>query len=199
MLNLRSYLDQYVELTDEEWTIFSSKLVKVTYPKKTILLEKGEIENQISFVNKGIVRYYIDKSGVQYTFGFAFDQEFACAYDSFLTRTPSRYFVETLQEVELFRISFDDLQEAYTMTENGNAVGRALAEKLYLYKFTREFSNHHETATERYQRLITTHPHFLQNIPLQYIASYIGVTPQTLSKIRRRMHQRGEQKPFVAH
>lgn len=187
MLNIRRYLDEYVKLTDEEWELFSSKLQKVNFPKKTILLSKGEVENHLSFVTKGIVRYYIEKKDQQFTFGFAFDQEFACAYDSFLTRTPSRYYVESMKDVEIWRITFDDLQTAYEMTENGNAIGRALAEKLYLYKVGREFSSNHETAEERYRRLIQVKPHYLQHIPLQYIASYIGITPQTLSKIRRQI------------
>lgn len=187
MNEIRHYLDQYVKLSDEEWELFSSKLVKEAYPKKALLLLKGEIENHLSFVSKGIIRYYIDKKETQYTFGFAFEQEFASAYDSFLTQTPSRYYVEALNDVELYRISFDDLQKAYAQTLNGNAVGRALAEELYLYKFSREMSNNHETAEERYMKLITKQPYFLKEIPLQYIASYIGVTPQTLSKIRRRI------------
>ncbi|MFA7274227.1 MAG: cyclic nucleotide-binding domain-containing protein [Crocinitomicaceae bacterium] len=187
MINIRQYLDQYVKLTDEEWEIFSSKLIKEKLPKKSLLLLKGEVESHLSFVNKGIVRYYIDKKESQYTFGFAFEQEFASAYDSFLTQTPSRYYVEALTEVELYRITFEDLQNAYAMTENGNAIGRALAEELYLYKFSREMSNQHESATDRYEQLITKQPYFLKQIPLQYIASYIGVTPQTLSKIRKRI------------
>lgn len=187
MTNIRLYLDQYVKLTDKEWEIFSSKLTREVYPKKSLLLLKGEIENHLSFVNKGIVRYYIDKKETQYTFGFAFEQEFASAYDSFLTQSASRYYVEALTEVELYRITYKDLQIAYAITENGNAVGRALAEKLYLYKFSREMSSNHETAEERYMRLITQQSYFLKQIPLQYIASYIGVTPQTLSKIRKRI------------
>lgn len=187
MNNVRHYLDQYVKLTDDEWEIFSSFLIREKYLKKSLLLLKGEIENHVSFIVNGIVRYYIDKNDSQYTFGFSFEQEFSSAYDSFLTQKPSRYHVETLTDVELYRITYDDLQRAYSLTENGNELGRVMAENLYMRKFSRELSCHNESAEERYLWLITKQPYFLKQIPLQYIASYIGVTPQTLSKIRRRI------------
>lgn len=187
MLNIRHYLDQFVKLSDEEWNSFSSKLEKVTFSKRSMIRLKGEIESQLLFIDTGIVRYYIEKNDTQYTFGFAFAQEFASAYDSFLTQQASRYYVEALTDIVAWKISYENLQLAYQETTNGNAIGRALAEKLYLYKFSKEMSLKHQSAEERYLKLIEQKPHFLKEIPLQYIASYIGVTPQTLSKIRRRI------------
>ncbi len=187
MQNIRLYLDQFVQLSEEEWHVFSSKLEKVEFPKRSIIRLKGEVESHLLFINSGIIRYYIEKNDTQYTFGFAFAREFASAYDSFLTQKPSRYYVEALTDTVAWKISFENLQLAYQETQNGNAIGRALAEELYLYKFSKEMSLKHQSAEERYLSLIENKPHFLKEIPLQYIASYIGVTPQTLSKIRRRI------------
>lgn len=187
MLNIREYFDQFVKLSDDEWHAFSSKLEPIEYPKNSLILGKGEVESHLSFIDKGVMRYFIEKNDNQHTIGFSFPNEFGCAYDSFLTQQPSRYFVESLTETVGWKISFDDLQLAYQETDNGNAIGRYLAEKLYLNKVSKEISLKHYTASERYVELIEQKPHFLELIPLKYIASYIGVTPQTLSKIRRNL------------
>jgi CRP-like cAMP-binding protein len=187
MQNIRVYLDQFVQLSDAEWDVFSSKLEKTDYRKRTIIRLKGEIENQLLFIDSGIIRYYLEKEDTQYTLGFAFAQEFACAYDSFLTQEPARYHVEALSDIVAWRISYADLQLAYKETKNGNVVGRILAEKLFMDKFSKEINLKHQSAEERYMGIIKDKPHFLKGIPLQYIASYIGVTPQTLSKIRKRI------------
>ena len=132
MQNIRHYLDKFVQLSDEEWQVFSSKLEKVEYPKRSILRLKGEVESHLLFINSGIIRYYIEKNDTQQNFGFAFSQEFASAYDSYLTQKPARYYVEALTDVVAWKISFENLQLAYQETTNGNAIGRALAEERYL-------------------------------------------------------------------
>lgn len=108
MKQIRKHFEQTFELTDEDWLIFSSKLVKQEFPKKHILLNAGQIENHLSFVEKGILRFYISGAEKDLTFSFAFDNEFVSAYDSFLTKQPSIYTVETLSPTTLWRLSFED-------------------------------------------------------------------------------------------
>ncbi len=187
MLEIRNFFDQFLQLTDEEWCAFSSKLERTEYVKNSLIIAKGDLETHLTFINKGIIRYFIEIGENQHTLSFSFSGEFACAYDSFLTRLPSRYYMESLTEVEGWRISYEDLQLAYQQIENGNEIGRYLAEKLYLNKLSKEISAKHYSATERYMDLLDNSPHFLEHIPLKHIASYIGVTPQTLSKIRRNL------------
>lgn len=187
MQNIRLYLSQFAQLSDEEWHAFSSKIEKVDYRKRSIIRQKGEVENLLFFIESGIVRYYLEKNDAQHTLGFAFAQEFAGAYDSFITQQPARYCVEALSDISAWTITFDNLQLAYEETKNGNVIGRIIAEMLYLDKFSKEISLKHDSAEERYLKILKNKPHFLKEIPLQYIASYIGVTPQTLSKIRKRI------------
>ncbi len=188
MEQIRKYFEKRVQLTEKDWKVFSSKLVKQEFQKKSLLLKIGQTENHLSFIERGIIRFYIPNERNDFTFSFSFDNEFVSAYDSFLTQLPSSYNVETLTETTLWRLSLNDLQAIYVETEIGNTIGRFAAEDLYLENLKREISLLTDTAEQRYLNLFTEQPQLIQRIPLKYIASYIGITPQALSRIRRRIY-----------
>ena len=189
MQKFRDYIEKITPINDEDWHLFSSKLVQRVFTKKKLLLEIGNTENHISFIEKGIVRFLIPKEEKEkeITFGFCFINEFVSAYDSFLTQLPSAYQIEALTDTTIWSISYLDLQEVYTKTLIGNLIGRLSSERLFLIKSKREQSLLNESAEQRYLNLFTERPNLIQQIPLKYIASYIGVTPQALSRIRRRI------------
>ena len=189
MHNIRTYLESTLSIEDSDWNFFTSKLEKRTVKKRTKMLQINEIENHISFISSGIVRFLIPKEDTskEVTFGFCFDNEFVSAYDSFLTRKPSLYELETLTEVTMWTMTHTDLQEVYQKTKIGNTLGRLSSERLFLIKSKREQSLLNETAEERYLNLFKERPNLIQQIPLKYIASYIGVTAQALSRIRKRI------------
>lgn len=189
MQEFRNYIESFAYISNEDWKIFSSLLTVREFPKKHIFLKIGEVENYVSFIEKGEVRLFIPKEDEEkdITFGFSFKEEFISAYDSFITRSPSLYQLETLSPTTLWSINYNDLQEAYKKTAVGNKIGRFIAEKLYLLKSKREQSLLNETSEQRYLNLFEERPNLIKQIPLKYIASYIGVTPQALSRIRRRI------------
>jgi CRP-like cAMP-binding protein len=189
MNNIRKYLEGTISIEDSDWDFFTSKLKLRTVKKRTKLLNIDEIENHISFISSGIVRFLIPKEeeDKEVTFGFCFDNEFVSAYDSFLTRKPSLYELETLTDVTMWSMSYNDLQEVYRNTKIGNTLGRLSSERLFLIKSKREQSLLNETAEERYLNLFKERPNLIKEIPLKYIASYIGVTAQALSRIRKRI------------
>jgi len=185
---IRKYIESITEVNDEDWKFFSSKLQKKWYSKKTIIAEIGEVENHISFIEKGIVRLLIpNKEDDEITYGFSFENEFISAYDSFLTQTPSQYQLETLVETSLLSITYSDLQNVYEHTKMGNLIGRLVAERLFIIKSNRALSLLNDSAEKRYFNLFTERPNLIKEIPLKYIASYIGVTPQSLSRIRKQI------------
>lgn len=175
------------KMTNKDWQIFSSKFVRQEFPKNHILLKVGQTEDYLSFVESGIIRYYIPKVENDVTFTLVFMNGFASGYDSFLTRTPSVYQLDTLKKTVLWRLKYNDLQQIYHETKVGNQIGRLASEDLYLKKFKRELSFMNETAEQRYINLFSEQPKLLKEIPLKYIASYIGITPQALSRIRKRI------------
>lgn len=184
---VRNRLHQFATVSDSDWNFFSSKLRKQVIPKKTTFLKMGKIENHISFMISGLVRFYIPHvdSAKEVTFGFSFKEQFISAYDSFLTRKPSSYELETLTKSVILSITYNDLQEVYKTTQIGNLIGRLAAERLFLLKSKREQKLLQFTAKERYLNLFKDHPEIIKEIPLKYISSYIGVTPQGLSRIRK--------------
>ncbi|WP_100612988.1 Crp/Fnr family transcriptional regulator [Confluentibacter lentus] len=183
METIRKFFDTISPMNDSDWAFFSSKLQKVNLSKNACLLKKGDADGYLSFISKGLVRLYIPREENDLTFGFVFENEFVTAYDSFLTQTPSDYQIETLAETILWRIAFTDLQDVYKKTEKGNLIGRKMAENMYLIKSKRELSLLSKTAEERYLSLFQERPKLIKQIPLKYIASYVGVTPQALSRI----------------
>lgn len=187
MNEIKQYFEKLVTISDKDWEIFSSKLVRREFSKKSFLLKAGQKENYLSFIEKGIVRFSIPKEFDDLTFGFAFAHNFVSAYDFFLTQQPSNYQIETITDTIIWSLTHADLQEIYAETNIGNTIGRLASEDLFLKKSKRELSLLTNTAEQRYLSLFTEQPHLLQLIPLKYIASYIGVTPQALSRIRRRI------------
>lgn len=157
------------------------------YAKKEYILTKGKVENFVSFLDSGIIRFFVAELEKEITFEIGFENGFVTAYDSFLTRRPVDYEVQALTDCLLWSISYEDLQELYQHTQSGNRVGRLAAERLYIEKGKRQMTLLKDTAEQRYTRLITEYPHLIRFIPGKYLASYIGITPQALSRIRKRI------------
>lgn len=189
MQQIKAYLDQIATISNSDWEFFMSKLQPRIIPKKTIFLKINDIENHISFIESGVVRLFIPKENPEkeITFGFSFKDQFISAYDSFLTQKPSAYQLQALTETTLLSITYDDLQDVYKNTQIGNLIGRLTAERLFLLKSKREQNLLNLTAEERYMKLFKERPELLKVIPLKYISSYIGVTAQALSRIRKRL------------
>tara|TARA_R110002126_G_scaffold222581_4_gene367698 strand:- start:286 stop:855 length:570 start_codon:yes stop_codon:yes gene_type:complete len=186
---IKAYLDQIATISNKDWGFFTSKLQRRVIPKKVVFLKLHDIENHISFIESGVVRLFIPKENPEkeITFGFSFKDQFVSAYDSFLTQQPSAYQLQALTETTLLSITYEDLQDVYKNTQIGNLIGRLTAERLFLLKSKREQNLLNLTAEERYMKLFKERPELLMVIPLKYISSYIGVTAQALSRIRKRL------------
>ncbi|WP_040281575.1 Crp/Fnr family transcriptional regulator [Psychroserpens damuponensis] len=189
MHQIKAYIDQIATISNADWEFFSSRLQRREIPKKTVFLKLNDIENHISFIESGVVRLFIPKenSEKEITFGFSFKDQFVSAYDSFLTQTPSAYQLQALTKTTILSITYQDLQDVYKTTQIGNLIGRLTAERLFLLKSKREQYLLNLTAEERYLKLFKERPELLKVIPLKYISSYIGVTAQALSRIRKRI------------
>ena len=176
-----------IPISDENWKIYSEKNVRKEYKKREIILKVGEVENYLSFVEEGTARLFFVKDDRELTTRFVFKHQYLTSYDSFLQRSPSRCTVEALTDMVVWQIHYDDLQEVYRTSSMGNLIGRVTVEYIYLAKSNKEFSYLSESAEERYLKLIKEHPELFQLVALKHIATYLGITPQALSRIRRRI------------
>ena len=189
MHQIKLYLDKIASISSLDWNFFISKLHRRIITKKSVFIKVNQIENHISFIESGIVRLFIprDNPEKEITFGFSFKNQFVSAYDSFLTQSPSNYQLQTLTETAMLSISYEDLQSVYKSTQIGNLIGRLTAEDLFLIKSKREQNLLNLNAEQRYLKLFKERPELLKSVPLKYISSYIGVTAQALSRIRKRL------------
>jgi len=187
MERLKNYLESINQVEDADWAFLCSKLEPFAFEKREITLKMGAVENYLYFLTDGVIRYYLPKDENDVTFGFGFEDGLASGYDSFITQGPSNFQMETLAPTQGWRISHARLMEVYQHTKVGCTLGRLIAETLIVNSIKREISLLNTSAEERYQSLFIERPKFLKEIPLKYLASYIGVTPQALSRIRKRI------------
>jgi len=183
---IRQALETIHPISDVEWAIIGPLFHRKEYKTNDHLLRVGETERFLYFIGKGVVRSYIERNESEVTIEFSFEKTIFCSYASFVTQAPSRINTQALTDVAIWRITFDDLQKVYSTTSIGNLIGRIASEILYVEKSNRELALLSMSAEERYLNLFSEQPELIRNIPLKYIASYIGITPQALSRIRRR-------------
>jgi CRP-like cAMP-binding protein len=151
------------------------------------ILVEGQIENYLSFIGQGIVRYYAISDGKEITFDFAFENSFYCAYDSFYNRKKTAVYIQAITNCQLYSITSEDLLSLYSKCETSRKLGQLATEFLLSKKVKREMDLLLKTPQQRYEALFTEQTKLIKSIPQKYIASYIGVVPETLSRIRKRI------------
>lgn len=161
----------------------------VNVKKKTILLNAGEKSSDIYFIKSGAARvYYLDKEGTETTSWFLFENEFLISVYSFFTGQPSFEYVETLEDCTLIVLKRTVLNHLYEQFLEFNVIGRKLTEYYYIRNETQANDLRILTAKERYLKLMKNNPKLINRVALGYIASYLGISQETLSRIRRQIY-----------
>ena len=174
-------------LQDEDWNALEQRL-RVQYLKKgEFLTRHGETSRTVSFINKGLVRMFYVADGKEICTGFVPENDYISCYASFLTQTPSVENIDALEECELLNLSFDDMQYLYQKHPVFEIFGRKIAEMLYILVSTQITRLLALTPEERYQSIVDNEPYVIQRVPQYMIASFIGITPEHLSRIRKKM------------
>jgi CRP-like cAMP-binding protein len=156
--------------------------------KGQVLTDFGQVESNTYFLRTGLVELSIKSYQTLKTIDFFFAGEFVCAYTSFLTQQPSDVRVTALSDGEAEVVRYHDLQQAYRTSSIANLVGRVINEQAYLRKAQREKDFLTKTAEERYRELISGHPEYVAQIPVNKIARYLGIHPESLSRIRKKLN-----------
>jgi CRP-like cAMP-binding protein len=150
------------------------------------LLKEGAVCNQSHFVEEGILRSYLyDLEGNEITTEFYSKRMFASDYLSFFKRTPSKEYIQALTDCETWYITYEDMQSNFHNIPEFREYGRQNIINNYSSLKQRMVSMLQETAEQRYAGLINSNPEILQNAPLKYVASYLGITDTSLSRIRK--------------
>ncbi len=177
-------LRKLVDFTDEELFFFMQKLKPLNLKKFELYLKEGQICKMMVLVHKGGLRYFSRTEKCDHTIGFAFEGEWLGDYESFLLQTPSKCLIETLEDCELFTLSYPDIQALYQHSQRFERFGRIMAEQLFLATAKSKSELMLRNAKERYTSLLDSQPRIFERLPQHLIASYLGVLPQSLSRIR---------------
>jgi CRP-like cAMP-binding protein len=184
----RIALEEALPIHEENWNRIEPHLIIRNFEKGEAIIREGQIENYLSVIAKGCVRFFIYKNEVEINFEFAFESNFCLSYASFLSRAPSLIFLEAIEDVTLISIPYESLQNLYSTSTYGERIGRLTTEAYYIWREKREIQLLSSTPEELYLDLLTQYPEYINRIPQKYLASYLKVQPESLSRIKRRIH-----------
>jgi len=184
---LISSIARTIKITPEEIPIIQTLFKLKTFEKGSYFLREGEVCRQVGFIKKGIVRYYINNDGEEKTYGFNKENEFICNYESFVPQTPSNQAIQVLEDSEIWVISNTGLQEFYSKIKEGERFGRIVIEHVFIQTLKDRNSFYTDSPQLRYEKFIREHSDLQQRLSQYYIASFVGVKPQSLSRIRKRI------------
>jgi CRP-like cAMP-binding protein len=182
---LLQHLNTYIQLTAEEFAECTLLFKYRKYRKYQYILQNGDITRYETLILKGCTRTYeVDDKGVEHIIQFGLETWWIGDLHSFLTGTPSRLNIDCLEDTEVLQISKADLEKLYDKVPKLERFFRILIQKAYVAAIDRIYSNLSKPAAERYREFIDKYPHIEQRVPDHQIASYLGITPQSLSRIR---------------
>jgi CRP-like cAMP-binding protein len=180
--------DQLIDKLKEKsnWPQFQNFFIERQIPAKTILLLEGEISYHAHYVLKGCLRESFNKDGKEITFQFFFEGQAVASIDSFLNNQPSLYTIESIEPSTIISISKDNFELISKMFPEFKEKFQDLMYQRFRNYANLFLSRIKDTPKERYEDLIKNHPEIIKRVPQHYIASYLGITPISLSRIRNR-------------
>lgn len=188
--NFREQIRKYVDFNEAEWIIFSQHLAISLLKKKHYFATPDNICDKLGFIASGSVRYYHIKDGQDITGYFSFENEFVSSYKSFLTGLPGYTYIQALEDtwfITFTRKGLDEMLANPMLAYKMERFGRLIAEQYLCCYEDRVVAFITQTPEERYLQLLSTGREILQRMPQHYIANYLGITPVSLSRIRRRV------------
>lgn len=184
MSNLFQTLDQIHKLSDESKAAFAAITQTRELPKGFTLLHPGAVCNHMFFIQKGLSRTFYLKDGKDVTDWISLENTFAVSIISFITRQPDRRGIELLEDSTIIEIPYVQLEQLYPKYRDIETLGRLLS-NFGLVQLQMRFDElHFASAAERYKKFVERNPSALQRVPLGIIASFLGITQETLSRIR---------------
>lgn len=189
MDRMRAVLHAISPISDSDWEMVLPALSFRSLQKGEILLSEGQVGNQVYFIREGLLRLYYLRDGEEHIRQFFFENGFAADLASCITGAPALLTIDALEPCELTVLDYEMLTRAYDTSPSLQKLGRKIVEYNFLGLARRMTSLFLLDAEARYEELVSSRPKVVQRIPQYMIASYLGVTPEGLSRIRKRLAQ----------
>ncbi|MGQ8336628.1 Crp/Fnr family transcriptional regulator [Sunxiuqinia sp. A32] len=182
------YIKKWVDISQEDEAVILSAFETTSIRKKKDLLVPGNVCKYLYFITKGCLRsYYVDLKGVEHIYQIRMDNNWISDLESFFTQRPSKYYIESLEDSQMLRISHERIEQLYLDLPKLERYFRILFQKAYINSLKRLNATMWESAVDRYNDMLKEQPDMFQRVPLVYIASYLGITPESLSRIRKKI------------
>ena len=183
-------IKEVVNLSDKEISLIIDAFHPKVLAKKEILLFKGDVSNHMRFISEGCLRsYYINEEGQEYIVQFGIKNWWVNDLYSYLTNTPAQYFIQALQPTTILQIYRDKLEELFIQVPIMERFFRIKMQNAYVANQNRTLKSMSETAESRYRNFIKNYRDIEQAVPQYMVASYLGITPEHLSTIRKNLHK----------
>jgi CRP-like cAMP-binding protein len=183
---LKTALARHITLTDSEFEHFSSHFTERKMRKKQYILQQGDVAKHLFFVNKGCLRSFeTDDTGKEHVIQFSIENWWVSDMDSNLSQLPSQLNIECLENCELLQIDIQNLEKLYLGMPNLERFFRIITQNALVVSQRRLLSVMSKSALQRYLDFSDRYPLFMQRLPNHHIASYLGITPESLSRLRK--------------
>ena len=186
--NILKNIKRYVSLTEEDERKLTS-IIRITKVKKRQFIDQpGYVCKYRNYVIKGAFRsYFIDNEGKEHTVQIAIEDWFVSDFYSYITQTPATLFVEALEDSTIFQMAYEDIEGLCKEIHGLSEYFRITTERAFAFSRKRALSNLSLTAEERYLEILERSPNIVNRVPQKVIASYLGMTPEFMSKIRKKL------------
>ena len=188
LLRLRKAIERFVKLPDNDWDLLQPHLQEITLKKHEAFAREGKRSVDVAFVLSGTFRQFYTRDGKEKTTYFYFAGDLVCAYVSCITGQPSLLTIQALTDASLLTFPYKVLLDVYSQSAAWQTFGRLVAEYIAMGLEERMVSLLVQSPEERYRELLTGQKKkIIEQIPQQYIANYLGITPVSMSRIRKRL------------
>lgn len=186
MEQIRQVMKQMIDVSEDELNDFLSEAITQTFKRQEILSRPDAIPNEIFFINKGLIRVLItDNEGTEHTIHFALENQFIADYSNFIQQLPSIYSLQALEETQVVILPRASIEWGYKNLTDGQKMGRLIAEYYFIYQDDRIKNMYIRTPKQRYDSITDVFPNIHNRVPQHMIASYLGITPIHLSRLKK--------------
>ncbi len=187
MQQLLQHINSYFPLSSEVQQSLASCFKETVLSKEKYIVRKGQTCSQLYFLEQGAVRGFYQAESKEITHWFGFENNFITSFYSFTTGKPAVEYIQLLEDSLLWSISKKDMIKLCSQYHDVERLVRIAYETYYVRLEERFVNSHFKTASELYENLLKQAPHIVERVPLGYIASYLGMSQETLSRVRSRL------------